>query len=434
MRRTTCRRRRCAPRQEQQPRPRHAPARARRSATAALTPTARTQDIDRRSYTEEDAREIVKLSARPDIRKLIVNSIAPSIYGHQNIKTAIALSMFGGQEKDVNGKHRIRGDINVLLLGDPGTAKSQFLKYVEKTSPRAVYTTGQGASAVGLTASVHKDPVTREWTLEGGALVLADKGVCLIDEFDKMNDGDRTSIHEAMEQQSISIAKAGITASLQARCAVIAAANPKGSRYDASLSFAENVDLSEPILSRFDSVCIVKDEANPIDDERLAEFVVNSHKRSHPLASADELAQTAEIEPATKGELLDQAILRKYIMYAKQHTRPVIASIDQDKIVQFYTDLRKESASGGVAVAVRHIESIIRMAEASARMHLRDQVWAMIPAGPRRTHPAHLPSRRAPADLARPPRVRCSTPTSTSPSRLFSRRCSSLRSRRSTRT
>lgn len=147
--------------------------------------------------------------------------------------------------------HRIRGDINVLLMGDPGTAKSQFLKYVEKTAHRAVYATGQGASAVGLTASVRKDPVTREWTLEGGALVLADKGVCLIDEFDKMNDKDRTSIHEAMEQQSISISKAGIVTSLQARCSIIAAANPTRGRYDASLSFAQNVDLTEPILSRF---------------------------------------------------------------------------------------------------------------------------------------------------------------------------------------
>ena len=150
--------------------------------------------------TEEDRKAIRQMAKDERIGQRIAQSIAPSIYGHDDIKMAIALSMFGGEAKNVQGKHRLRGDINVLLLGDPGTAKSQFLKYVEKTFHRAVYTTGQGASAVGLTASVHRDPITREWTLEGGALVLADKGICLIDEFDKMNDSDRTSIHEAMEQ------------------------------------------------------------------------------------------------------------------------------------------------------------------------------------------------------------------------------------------
>jgi len=176
--------------------------------------------------TEEDKQEIKKLSKNPNIANIIFDSIAPSIYGNTYIKRALALAMFGGVPKDVGGKHKIRGDINVLLLGDPGTAKSQFLKYCQKAFHRSVYTTGKGASAVGLTAGVHKDPVTKEWTLEGGALVLSDKGICMIDEFDKMNDQDRTSIHEAMEQQSISISKAGIVTTLQARCSVIAAANP----------------------------------------------------------------------------------------------------------------------------------------------------------------------------------------------------------------
>lgn len=221
--------------------------------------------------------------ARDDrIRKRIIKSIAPSIYGHEDIKTAIALSLFGGVSKDVK-KMRIRGDINVLLLGDPGTAKSQFLKYVEKTAHRSVFATGQGASAVGLTASVRKDPITREWTLEGGALVLADKGTCLIDEFDKMNDSDRTSIHEAMEQQSISISKAGIVTTLQARCAIIAAANPIRGRYNPTIPFQQNVELTEPILSRFDVLCVVKDAADPVVDELLAKFVVGSHLRNHPM-------------------------------------------------------------------------------------------------------------------------------------------------------
>ena len=210
--------------------------------------------------TDEDKAEIRKLSRSEGIASKIVNSIAPSIYGHNFVKRGIALAMFGGQAKDVGGKHRIRGDINMLLLGDPGTAKSQFLKYIESVYHRVVYTTGKGASAVGLTAGVHKDPITGVWTLEGGALVLADKGICLIDEFDKMNDSDRTSIHEAMEQQSISISKAGIITSLQARCSVIAAANPIGGVYKPSLNFNDNVDLTDPILSRFDILSVIRDE------------------------------------------------------------------------------------------------------------------------------------------------------------------------------
>merc|ERR1712048_117916 len=158
---------------------------------------------------------------------------------------------------------------------------SQFLKYVEKIAPRAVFTTDQGASAVGLTTYVQRSPVTKEWTLEAGALVLADKGVCLIDEFDKMNDQDRTSIHEAMEQQSISVSKAGIVTTLQARCAVIAAANPIKGRYDSSLTFVENVDLTDPILSRFDVLAVVRDVVDPVSDELLADFVVGNHIKAH---------------------------------------------------------------------------------------------------------------------------------------------------------
>lgn len=270
--------------------------------------------------TDEDRNEIRELARDPRIGERIIKSIAPSIYGHENIKRAIALALFGGQEKHPSNTHRLRGDINVLLLGDPGTAKSQFLKYVEGCAHRAVYTTGKGASAVGLTAGVHRDPVTREWTLEGGALVLADRvgailmmvlygirffskkkntisfddmltqnyysfllqGLCLIDEFDKMNDQDRVSIHEAMEQQSISISKAGIVTQLQARCSVIAAANPVGGRYDSSRTFSENVELTDPILSRFDVLCVIKDIVDPVNDEKLAEFVVGSHAASHP--------------------------------------------------------------------------------------------------------------------------------------------------------
>ncbi|XP_014218789.1 DNA replication licensing factor Mcm2 [Copidosoma floridanum] len=330
------------------------------------------------SLTEEDVNNIIKLSKDPHIAERIVASIAPSIYGHKFIKRAIALSIFGGVAKNPGMKHKVRGDINILICGDPGTAKSQFLKYTEKIAPKAVFTTGQGASAVGLTAYVRRSPMTQEWTLEAGALVIADHGVCLIDEFDKMNDQDRTSIHEAMEQQSISISKAGIVTSLNARCAVIAASNPIGGRYDPSMTFSQNVELTDPIISRFDILCIVKDEVDPMQDRHLANFVVNSHIRHHPTNSErivpSQLEDTAEKDP-NQFEPLDQDILKKYIVYARQNVRPKLSNVDEDKIAKLYSQLRAESVvTGSLPITIRHIESIIRMAEANAKMHLREYI------------------------------------------------------------
>jgi DNA replication licensing factor MCM2 len=377
--------------------------------------------------TEDDENTIRKLAKDPHIGERIMESIAPSIHGHLDIKLAIALALFGGEPKQLEGEHRTRGDINILLLGDPGVAKSQFLKYVEKTAHRAVYTTGQGASAVGLTAAVRKDPVTREFTLEGGALVLADRGMCMIDEFDKMNDKDRTSIHEAMEQQSISISKAGIVTSLRARCSVIAAANPVRGRYDASLPFSKNVELTDAILSRFDVTCVVKDEVDAEKDMALASFVVESHARSHPEydpeatqlpndanASSDHnylnasnsmtfpadsasmnidgldsipalrpdrpsaatparsTTQSSSLNSVSPLGPLEQDILKKYIMYAKANVHPRLSDqADVNKIVSVYVEMRREGANGGMPMTVRHVESMIRMAEAHAKMHLR---------------------------------------------------------------
>ena len=328
------------------------------------------------ALTDEDVREIIKLSKDERIGERIMSCIAPSIYGHEDIKRAIALALFGGVAKDPGGKHKLRGDINILMCGDPGTAKSQFLKYIEKTAHRPIFTTGQGASAVGLTAYVQRHPVTKEWTLEAGALVLADRGVCLIDEFDKMNDADRTSIHEAMEQQSISISKAGIVTSLQARCSIIAAANPIGGRYDSTLTFSENVDLTEPILSRFDMLCVVRDIVDPVKDEMLARFVVNSHVKNHPNTepgeNEDELLAAPE-QP--KFEAIPQDLIKKYIIYAKDKVKPNLQNMDQDKVSKMFASLRRESMiTGSIPITVRHIESMIRMAEAHARMHLREYV------------------------------------------------------------
>jgi len=324
--------------------------------------------------TNEDQEKIEKLSKMPDIEDRILASVAPSIYGHRSIKRALAFALFGGHAKSGKNKHKIRGDINVLIMGDPGVAKSQFLKYVEKCAARAVYATGKGASAVGLTASVRRDPLTREWTLEGGALVLADRGVCLIDEFDKMNDQDRVSIHEAMEQQSISISKAGIVTTLQARCAVIAAANPIKGRYDSSLTFLENVDLTDPILSRFDYLAVVKDTVDPVHDELLANFVSSNHIKAHPDATEEELQ--AENRITEKSELeIDQELFKKYIVFAKKKCKPELSQINKEKVTQFYAQLRqKSSVEGSIPVAVRHIESVLRMSVARSKMHFRDVV------------------------------------------------------------
>ncbi|KAI9322137.1 DNA replication licensing factor cdc19 [Dichotomocladium elegans] len=322
--------------------------------------------------TDDDKKMILNMAKDKRIGRKIMKSIAPSIYGHEDIKRAIALALFSGVPKNIQGKHQIRGDVNILMLGDPGTAKSQFLKYIEKTAHRAVFTTGQGASAVGLTASVHKDPITREWTLEGGALVLADRGVCLIDEFDKMNDSDRTSIHEAMEQQSISISKAGIVTTLQARCSVIAAANPIRGRYNASIPFSQNVELTEPILSRFDVLCVVKDTVDPDHDHLLATNVISSHIRSHPqFAPESDHAQPTEVDP----DVIPQDVLRKYIMYAREKVHPKLHQVDEDKLARLYSELRRESLiSGSIPITVRHLESMVRLAEAHAKMHLREYV------------------------------------------------------------
>lgn len=229
-------------------------------------------------FSEEEEQEFLNLSRRPDLYQVMARCIAPSIYGNEDIKKAILCLLLGGSKKILPDGMKLRGDINVLLLGDPGTAKSQLLKFVEKAAPISIYTSGKGSSAAGLTASVQRDQSTREFYLEGGAMVLADGGVVCIDEFDKMRDEDRVAIHEAMEQQTISIAKAGITTILNARTSVLAAANPIFGRYDDMKTPGENIDFQTTILSRFDMIFIVKDEHERGRDERIAKHVMGIHK------------------------------------------------------------------------------------------------------------------------------------------------------------
>merc|ERR1719379_3079481 len=332
-------------------------------------------DVKVFNITDDMQARIRELAAQPNIRERFIASMAPSIYGMTHVKTAIALSLMGGQAKIGAGRHRLRGDINTLIVGDPGLAKSQFLKYVEHTFPRAVYTTGKGASAVGLTAAVTRDE-NGQWVLEGGAMVLADSGICLIDEFDKMNDQDRTSIHEAMEQQTISISKAGIVATLQARCAVIAVGNPIEGRYNPTQPFARNVNLSDPILSRFDILCVLRDEADDVKDTALADHVVCSHIRSHPDATAEDKAIRARAQmQASHVQPIDQDLLQKYIIYARQKVFPKWGETDREKLARFYAEMRRASFDmGGAPMTVRHVDGMLRIAEANARMELRQHV------------------------------------------------------------
>jgi len=256
-------------------------------------------------FTEEEEQEFLEMSRRPDLYEVFANCIAPSIYGNNDIKKAIACLLMGGSKKILPDGMKLRGDINVLLLGDPGTAKSQLLKFVEKVAPIAIYTSGKGSSAAGLTASVQRDTSTREFYLEGGAMVLADGGVVCIDEFDKMRDEDRVAIHEAMEQQTISIAKAGITTILNARTSVLAAANPIFGRYDDLKTPGENIDFQTTILSRFDMIFLVRDEHERGRDERIAKHVMGIHMGGR---GVEEQVQ-AEI-PVEK--------MKRYISYCKQ--------------------------------------------------------------------------------------------------------------------
>ena len=256
------------------------------------------------NFSEEEEQEFLEMSRRPDLYNVMTDCIAPSIYGNRDIKKAILCLLLGGSKKILPDGMILRGDINVLLLGDPGTAKSQLLKFVEKAAPISIYTSGKGSSAAGLTASVQRDHSTREFYLEGGAMVLADGGVVCIDEFDKMRDEDRVAIHEAMEQQTISIAKAGITTILNARTSVLAAANPIFGRYDDMKTPGENIDFQTTILSRFDMIFIVKDEHTREKDETIAKHVMGIHMGGRGL------------EEPVEGEIpVDK--MKRYLSYCK---------------------------------------------------------------------------------------------------------------------
>jgi DNA replication licensing factor MCM5 len=316
-------------------------------------------------FTPEEEEEFAAMARTPNLFEKFAGSIAPSIYGNLDIKKAIACLLVGGCKKVLPDGVRLRGDINVLLLGDPGTAKSQLLKFVEKVSPIAIYTSGKGSSAAGLTASVQRETSSREFYLEGGAMVLADGGVVCIDEFDKMRDEDRVAIHEAMEQQTISIAKAGITTILNSRTSVLAAANPIFGRYDDLKSPGENIDFQTTILSRFDMIFIIKDEHDESRDQTIAKHVITTH-----------MTGTAALSEA-EGEIpIDK--MKRYISYCRAKCAPRLSPEAAEKLASHFVDIRRQvhekelqsTERSSIPITIRQLEAIIRITESIAKLEL----------------------------------------------------------------
>lgn len=313
---------------------------------------------EREEVSPEEEKIIKSLSKNPDIYDRLVDSFAPHIQGHSIIKEAVLLLVVGSTQRLLQDGAKIRGDINIFLVGDPGTAKSEMLKFCARIAPRGLYTSGRGSTAAGLTAAVVRDK-TGIMMLEAGAVVLGDQGLVCIDEFDKMKPEDRSALHEVMEQQSVSIAKGGIVATLNARTSILAAANPMYGKYDPFKNITENVNLPIPLLTRFDLIFVVRDIPSKERDTKIAKHIINLHSPSG-------------IETRS---LIDVDILTKYLAYAKR-IEPVLTKDAEERILEYYMKMRNVESEEMITVTPRQLEGLIRLATARARLLMKDQVEA----------------------------------------------------------